>query len=501
MKKKSIALQLTACLQLIYCLITAGCRPSFELPGDYPEPDITATHSIRALKEMHTYPGKFSEVTVDAIISGIVVADDRTGNFYKTIVIQDTSGGIALCINALDLYNNYPVGRRVFVKAKGLLLFDYRGLMQLGAGIGQSNPNDLSLAGIPASLCSRYLIKGSLNNMPEPLVVTPALLTKNRLNRYQNTLIRLENMQLDAGDTASTYAISTALQARSVPLRNCNGDSVLLRNSAYASFAADRMPSGNGSATGIFTVFGAVLQLMIRDTNDLQLYATRCTAPGGGEVEPPDTLDTPYESGLALTATPPLSINFDDLAEGLPAGVSVRTGASGTDSGNIGIMPTTRVSWNSSGGGFKNLASASALPATASASVQLATMNRALGVRQVAATDKGVAFVFLINNTLGKKNIGIQGVLQSLDASISRIANWNIDYAIGAKPVAFTVLPAGNLGTGGGNFGKTTFSAVLPPAVDNRASRVWIRIVVLTATSGSGSRPLSAIDDIQLYWE
>lgn len=493
---KNAVLDLNVCVW-VFCFFLCGCVPGYELPGDYPEPDIAATLSIQELKALHSYAGRFDEITNDDVISGVVVADDKSGNFYKTIVIQDTSGGIALVINGLNLHNDYPIGRRLFVKLKGLLLFDYRGLMQLGAGIDQSDPSSLMLAGIPASLCSRYIIKGSLNNTVAPAVVLPEVLTKHMQNRYQNMLVQLEHMQLDVGDTATAYAGTAALQSRNVPIRNCSGDSVLLRNSAYASFAASRMPSGNGIACGIFTVFGSALQLMIRAPSDLQLTGERCFSPGEEEDEPA------YEGGIALGGASPYGIDFDDLSSGLSSGVTVRTGATVSDSGNIGVLSLARVSWNSSGGGFKNLASTAVLPATSSAALQMAATDRALGVRQVTATDKGVAFVFLINNTLGKKNIGIKGLLQSCDGAVSRISSWTVDYAIGRKPSVFTSLPVapGVLQTGGGKFSSTAFSAVLPSLADNSSSRVWIRIVTLLATSGSGSRPMSALDDVQISWE
>jgi hypothetical protein len=36
------------------------------------------------------------KVTDDLIISGIVNADDKDGNFYKVITLQDSTGGIQI---------------------------------------------------------------------------------------------------------------------------------------------------------------------------------------------------------------------------------------------------------------------------------------------------------------------------------------------------------------------------------------------------------------------
>src|ERR1035438_2308316 len=43
----------------------------------------------------------------DSTIYGIVTADDRSGNFYKQIVIQDSTGGRSIGIDQTNLYADY----------------------------------------------------------------------------------------------------------------------------------------------------------------------------------------------------------------------------------------------------------------------------------------------------------------------------------------------------------------------------------------------------------
>ncbi|MBV9960876.1 MAG: hypothetical protein JO072_01400, partial [Parafilimonas sp.] len=38
-------------------------------------------------------------------------------------------------------------------------------------------------------------------------------------------------------------------------------------------------------------------------------------------------------------------------------------------------------------------------------------------------------------------------------------------------------------------------------ALDNQNSKVWIRITTLSATTGSGSRASTGIDDVQITWQ
>ncbi|MEI2750497.1 MAG: DUF5689 domain-containing protein [Ferruginibacter sp.] len=84
------------------------------------------------LKAYHTSPGTFDLITDDVIISGVVVANDKSGNFYKQLFIQDSTGAMQLLLDANSLYVTYPVGRKVYIKCKGLTLSDQNNNMATG---------------------------------------------------------------------------------------------------------------------------------------------------------------------------------------------------------------------------------------------------------------------------------------------------------------------------------------------------------------------------------
>lgn len=89
--------------------------------------------SIAELKSKYV-SGKFTTITNDFLIHATVVADDKSGNFYKTIVIQDSTGGIELKLNRTGIYTDFPVGMKIGLKCKGLTIGDYNGLIRLGIG-------------------------------------------------------------------------------------------------------------------------------------------------------------------------------------------------------------------------------------------------------------------------------------------------------------------------------------------------------------------------------
>lgn len=215
--------------------------------------------------------------------------------------------------------------------------------------------------------------------------------------------------------------------------------------------------------------------------------------------------------GLALAARPvraqvvlsgtSYTEDFNALGSGLPAGFGVYTGATAASLGTAAPFAPAPVAWNNTSGAFKNVASATGLPATASAADQAAAPNRALGVRQTGSFgDPGAAFVFQAANTTGKKNLTLNFLLQSLDNTSTRTTTWRVDYAAAAAPTAFTTVGTGTT-TGSSTFSSAPVTVSFGAALDEQAGPITIRIVTLTASTGASNRPSSAIDDFRLSWE
>lgn len=222
-------------------------------------------------------------------------------------------------------------------------------------------------------------------------------------------------------------------------------------------------------------------------------------------------LSCPETQAQAVLSTAPYVQHFDNIALGLPQGWQVDTGATAIFTGyNLGSgsayfinTPGTTSAWSNNSGGFKNMASVSGFPVFAgtTSALQMAAPNRALGIRQVAATDARIAFVFEIANTNNLQSFILQFKLQSPDSNASRITTWAVDYGIGSNPSSFTTVPAsGIMTTGDRTYASNTVTVNFGNALDNRSGPVYIRIISHGNTAGSGSRPSSAIDDFVLTW-
>lgn len=280
MKNKLSLVSLTSLALIVATsVIVVSCNKKFDEPPVYTPPVITPDLTIADLKAMHV-SGQYEQITENKTIGGVVIADDRSGQFYKTIVIQDETGGISISLDAYDLYTSYPIGRMVYVKVKGLYLGDYNKLIELGGGVDNSGSTP-RLANIPSILIDSYLIKGNLDND-----VTPKVVTIDELNdSYQNTLIELDDYEFAAADTSKTFAKpDLSSSAVNFTLQGCSDKSIILRNSSYADFAGYNVPNGNGKLIAVYTVFGTTKQLNIRDTSDVQFYNPRCGGGGSGAV-------------------------------------------------------------------------------------------------------------------------------------------------------------------------------------------------------------------------
>jgi hypothetical protein len=207
--------------------------------------------------------------------------------------------------------------------------------------------------------------------------------------------------------------------------------------------------------------------------------------------------------------TSPYTENFNGMAINsttLPNGFTVKKNATATALGTDTTLNGINIpgAWKQTGRGFKNYASNTTLtdPGTDSAT-QAGSADRALGVRQISAFgDSGAAFVFQIANTTGKSNFQLSFKLQSLDTSSPRTTTWIVDYASGASPTVFTPVttsPAA-LVTGNKIFSNTGVTVDFGTALDNISDVVYIRVVTVKKSIGSGNRASTAIDDWSLSW-
>lgn len=257
-----LSIGLSSCLKENYDVPATGGK----------DPDMVATVTLDTVKSHYT--GTPRLITEDWVIQVLVVADDKSGNFYNTIVVEDSTAGIALKLDRSGLYTEYPVGRRLFVKLKGLWIGDYNGLVQIGGYLDEAG----DVADLPSTQFDQYIFKGVWG-----LPVIPHAVTINQLNdNYQNRLIELTGVEFQTIDAGRNYADGYNKISVNRTVKNCSGGNMIVRTSGYASFANTPTPTGKGNLVAIYSVFGNDGQLLIRDLNDVKMDSTRCGGGGTG---------------------------------------------------------------------------------------------------------------------------------------------------------------------------------------------------------------------------
>lgn len=247
----------------------------FETPNvDCTEPQLTATTSIQQVKEMYTFGGA-KIIETDIIIEGYVVSSDKSGNIYKSISIQDKpenpTAAIKISINQTNIYTKYNVGRKIYVKLKGLAVGYSFGSVQIGVATGDG------LEGILGSELDKYILRSC-----EVVEIIPKKVAISDLNKQMlEMLIEIENVQFKASDLGKSYGntdnTATVNRVLESVDNSCNFlEEVVLRNSGYASFKNNLLPEGKGSVVAIFSNYYDDFQLYLRDTDDVKFTETRC---------------------------------------------------------------------------------------------------------------------------------------------------------------------------------------------------------------------------------
>jgi hypothetical protein len=287
-----VALAFTACLK------TEFDAPPNGTTAD-PEIDKSKMVTIASLKAMANPNSNLGlTLTDDKIIYGIVIANDASGNFYEQIIIQDSTGGIPVLINKNGLDAEFPLGRKVFVNLKNLVISAYGRSLQLGYAMDASN----RLAGIPGNKLNSIVLKGMLTSGVKPRVVSINQITNPDnvvSNAWLNTLIEISDAQFVSGDAGLPYAESGS-SGTDRRVEDCTGANVIVRNSGYADFTNAKLPSGKGKLIAVYGRYNGNAQLGIRDTTDVLFSGSRCDSTTNLPIITIQSLRNAFDNGDTL---------------------------------------------------------------------------------------------------------------------------------------------------------------------------------------------------------
>ncbi len=226
--------------------------------------NLVANTTIKDLKSLYINSAVLIDTNI--VIKGIVVSNDKYGNFYKELFIEDETGAVSIRLDNSYLYEHYPVGKLVYVKCEGLYLGTYNNVYQLGLGANVDRIND--------GLIEDYLDISAGGTPVVPKTISLADLTGSNADSLIGSFIKIENVQFV--DTGLTYSVNTSSYTTR-NIQDCSGNNVVLSTSKFADFKNDYLPKGNGTIKAVLSKFNNDYQLRINSADDVNFTGNRCT--------------------------------------------------------------------------------------------------------------------------------------------------------------------------------------------------------------------------------
>ena len=245
--------------------------------------------TVQEVKQM--FSGSLTEITGNYVLKGKVTANDETGNLFKYIYIEDATGGIRVNINKTNLYQDarFKVGKEIYIKLNGLYIRNVSGELQLGSNDPSSAINYRVKED---DVYKTFFDSKNPLSAPVPTERTISQLTMADVGRW----IKLKDVEFINTDLGSNYA---SAQPTNRTLKDCNGNTILLRTSHFASFAAQEIDGGRGDVYAILSVFNGTYQLWIPKQIHADLDNPRCD----GTVPPTKIFMEDFQNGLTTNWT------------------------------------------------------------------------------------------------------------------------------------------------------------------------------------------------------
>ncbi|WP_272150568.1 DUF5689 domain-containing protein [Tenacibaculum aiptasiae] len=242
----------------------------FVIPTAGEDKQYTNLKSLKEITDLYTGGvldfNEYIKTSGDTEINtyGYVISNDRAGNFYKTLIIQDKienpTIGLEVRIDATNLNAMYNVGRKVYIKLNGLALSKYFTTFQIGVKNAAGNGTDR----IKDTDFVDYIDRSSEIAELVPTNLKIGEITDNHIN----TLVKIDDLQSE--QKGLTYADPNSTFSVNRTFKSCaTFESIIMRTSGFSDFKSLPIPDKKGSVTAVLNKFSSDYQLFIRDTKDV----------------------------------------------------------------------------------------------------------------------------------------------------------------------------------------------------------------------------------------
>lgn len=226
---------------------------------------FTPTSTINDVK--NRFQGSLVEfgVSSNLVIEGYVISSDEQGNFQQKISIQDQpnnpTAGIQLLIDREFIFEDYNIGDKVVVHLNKLYMNKVDGVLTIGI------PKGTKLAPIISEEIANHIYN---TGKTFEIVPTPISISEIQQEKHQNTLVKIDNVQLVSANLGKAFAFYSGTDNGTSVLEMCGETSKLqVFTNGKSLFAHNEFPKGNGSIIGVLTS-----SLEIRKLQDVQFNSS-----------------------------------------------------------------------------------------------------------------------------------------------------------------------------------------------------------------------------------
>lgn len=229
------------------CFVLVSCYNAADKPCVCPElPLPNATIATLKHSIIGTHPHVIED---DVVVVGRVVSSDAEDNFYRTIVVDDGTGGVAVMVGMTPLAAKYPDGLRVALCLQDCYAAYQRGVISVGSHAEQYEGYDVGYLASWKDI-DRVILRSDDVEVQEPRCVAIADLDHDDCGR----LVRIDGLRVVASssiDDKRGDVLSDARWAGYSLFKDRVGDSVAVYTRADAHFADSNIPEGEVSLCGI----------------------------------------------------------------------------------------------------------------------------------------------------------------------------------------------------------------------------------------------------------
>ena len=293
-----IMMALVMGLGLTSCMDDDWKAPSGDTPA-YGNNTLQEKNVI-SIDELKTKYGITKDMINDTVriddgiqIKGVVTGNDAEGNIYNEIALQDETGGILVCIAQGGLCGQMQVGQEVLIDLGGLYIGAYRSQPQIGVPYTSTSASGAKSTYPSRIARAEWQTRFKLIGKPDAKKLVAKEFdyeslkgNETELYKYAGCLVKATGVGFAKADGKTTYApksegASTGYGVMRAFKNMTTGKDYTtnefgVRTSCYSDFAAEKLPEGKLTVTGILTCYksqtryNATAQILMRQQSDVQ---------------------------------------------------------------------------------------------------------------------------------------------------------------------------------------------------------------------------------------